>query len=175
MLNERMEKEINKQINAELYSSYLYLSMAAYFERFNLKGFSNWLRVQAQEEIVHAIKFFNYICEVGARINLTSISTPPNEWKSPLHVFEEAFSHEVMVTSLINNLVNIAVEEKDHRTNNFLQWYVNEQVEEESSTNNVVQQLKMIGDNSGGGLFLLDKEMALRTFIYPPPALAPNP
>ena len=166
MLSERMMKSLNKQLNAELYSAYLYLSMAAYFESKNLKGFANWMRVQAQEELMHAMKFFDYINERGGRVYLEAIEKPPTEWKSPLDVFEATYEHEVKVTSMINDLVNMAMEEKDHATYNMLQWFVAEQVEEEASADEVRQQLRMIKED-GRGIMMLDKELKQRTFTPP--------
>jgi len=166
MLSERMMKSLNKQLNAELYSAYLYLSMAAYFESKNLKGFANWMRVQAQEELMHAMKFFDYINERGGRVYLEAIEKPPTEWKSPLDVFEATYEHEVKVTSMINDLVNMAMEEKDHATYNMLQWFVAEQVEEEASADEVRQQLRMIKED-GRGIMMLDRELKQRTFTPP--------
>ena len=166
MLSERMMKALNKQLNAELYSAYLYLSMAAYFESKNLKGFANWMRVQAQEELMHAMKFFDYINERGGRVYLEAIEKPPTEWKSPLDVFEATCEHEVKVTSMINDLVNMAMEEKDHATYNMLQWFVAEQVEEEASADEIRQQLRMIKED-GRGIMMLDKELKQRTFTPP--------
>ena len=166
MLSERMMKSLNKQLNAELYSAYLYLSMAAYFESKNLKGFANWMRVQAQEELMHAMKFFDYINERGGRVYLEAIEKPPTEWKSPLDVFEATYEHEMKVTSMINDLVNMAMEEKDHATYNMLQWFVAEQVEEEASADEVRQQLRMIKED-GRGIMMLDRELKQRTFTPP--------
>ncbi len=166
MLSERMMKSLNKQLNAELYSAYLYLSMAAYFESKNLKGFANWMRVQAQEELTHAMKFFDYINERGGRVYLEAIEKPPTEWKSPLDVFEATYEHEVKVTSMINDLVNMAMEEKDHATYNMLQWFVAEQVEEEASADEIRQQLRMIKED-GRGIMMLDRELKQRTFTPP--------
>ena len=166
MLSERMMKSLNKQLNAELYSAYLYLSMAAYFESKNLKGFANWMRVQAQEELMHAMKFFDYINERGGRVYLEAIEKPPTEWKSPLDVFEATYEHEVKVTSMINDLVNMAMEEKDHATYNMLQWFVAEQVEEEASADEIRQQLRMIKED-GRGIMMLDRELKQRTFTPP--------
>ncbi|HHF58812.1 MAG TPA: ferritin [Thermoplasmatales archaeon] len=166
MLSERMMKALNKQLNAELYSAYLYLSMAAYFESKNLKGFANWMRVQAQEELTHAMKFFDYINERRGRVYLEAIEKPPIEWKSPLDVFEATYEHEVKVTSMINDLVNMAMEEKDHATYNMLQWFVAEQVEEEASADEVRQQLRMIKED-GRGIMMLDRELKQRTFTPP--------
>jgi len=166
MLSERMLEALNKQVNAELYSAYLYLSMAAYFESINLKGFSNWMRVQAQEEVSHAMKFFDYINERGGRVKMMAIEQPPTEWNSPLDAFEATYEHETNVTRMINDLVNMAMEEKDHATYNMLQWFVAEQVEEEASADEIRQQLKLIGDD-GRGIMMLDRELRQRTFTPP--------
>ncbi len=166
MISKKMEKALNEQVNAELFSAYLYLSMEAYFKSLNLNGFSNWMRVQTQEEITHAMKIYEFIDERGGRITLKAIDGPDTEWDSPLEVFKAVYEHEQKVTSLINDLVNLAIEEKDHATNTFLQWFVNEQVEEEASADQVVQQLKMM-EKAPGGLFLLDRELAQRVFTPP--------
>ena len=166
MLSQRMLEELNKQVNAELYSAYLYLSMAAYFESINLKGFANWMRVQAQEELTHAMRFFDYINERGGVVKLAAIEQPPTEWKSPLDVFEATYKHEVKVTGMINSLVNLAMKEKDHATYNMLQWFVVEQVEEEASADEIRQQLKLIGKD-GRGILMLDRELGQRIFTPP--------
>ena len=166
MINKKVEKALNEQVNAELYSAYLYLSMEAYFKSLNLIGFANWMRVQTQEEITHAMKIYEFIDERGGRIILKAIDGPDTEWDSPLAVFEAVYKHEQKVTGLINNLVNLAIEEKDHATNTFLQWFVNEQVEEESSADQMVQQLKMM-ENAPGGMFMLDRELGQRVFTPP--------
>ena len=163
MIKKKIQQALNKQLTAELFSSYLYLSMSAYFDSINLKGCANWMRVQVQEELVHAMKFYDFLLERGGKVNLSSIEGPPTEWASPLKVFEHAYQHEQKVTGLINDLVNLAISEKDHATNNFLQWFVSEQVEEEASADEVVQKLKLIGD-ARGGLFMLDRELAQRVF-----------
>ena len=164
MIKKKMQDVLNRQINAELYSSYLYLSMAAYFESVNLKGFANWMRVQTQEELVHVMKFYDYVIGRGGRVKLSPIDGPPTEWKCPLDVFENTYRHEKKVTGLINKLVNLAVSEKDHATTKFLQWFVDEQVEEEASAQQIVDQLKMIGDQSSM-LYMVDKELGTRTFV----------
>ncbi|MGC8603745.1 MAG: ferritin [Desulfomonilaceae bacterium] len=166
MINNKIQDSFNEQINAEIYSSYLYFSMAAYFSSINLPGFANWMRCQAQEELIHVVKFFDFINERGGSVTLTAIDGPPTRWKSPLHAFEEAYNHEQKVTALINGLVDLAIAEKDHASSTFLQWFVNEQVEEESSAYDVVQRLKLAGDQ-GGGMFMIDRELATRTFVYP--------
>ena len=166
MISKKMEKALNEQVNAELYSAYLYLSMEAYFKSLNLNGFANWMMVQTQEEISHAMKIYEFINERGGRIILKAIDGPETEWDSPLVVFKAVYEHEQKVTGLINNLVNLAIEEKDHATNTFLQWFVNEQVEEESSADDMVQQLKMM-EKAPGGMFMLDRELAQRVFTPP--------
>ena len=166
MLDEKLEKALNDQLNAEFYSAYLYLSMAAYFRSINLSGFANWMEVQYQEEVAHAMKFYNYINERGGRVQLGTIQAPPTQWDSPLAVFEAALEHEQKVTGLINDLVELAIQEHDHATNIFLQWFVTEQVEEEDSASEVVEKLKLMGD-ARGGLFMLDRELGQRTFTPP--------
>jgi ferritin len=166
MISERMEKALNGQLNAELYSSYLYLSMAAYFQSISLNGFANWMQVQVQEENSHGMKFYDFINERGGRVTLTAIEAPQTEWDSPLAVFEATLAHEQKVTGLINDLVEIAIEEHDHATNIFLQWFVSEQVEEEDSANDIVQKIKLMGD-AQGGMFMLDRELGQRVFKAP--------
>ncbi len=166
MIGKKMEKALNEQINAEYYSAYLYLSMVAYFEDKNLPGFSHWMKNQVQEETMHAMKIFDFVCERGGRVTLKEIEQPPKSWKSPLDAFEAAYKHEQLVTSLINKLVDLAITEKDHATNSFLQWFVNEQVEEETSVDTIVQNLKM-AENAPGALFMIDRELGRRTFTPP--------
>ncbi len=169
MISKKMEEALNEQVNAEMYSAYLYLSMESFFKSLNLSGFANWMRVQTQEEIMHAMKIYDFINERGGRVTLKAIEGPPTKWESPLVVFEAVYAHEQKVTGLINELVNLAIEEKDHATNAFLQWFVNEQVEEESSADEKVQKLKMM-ENAPGGMFMLDRELGQRVFT--PPATA---
>ena len=166
MLSKNMEAAINQQINAEMYSSYLYLSMATYFESTSLAGMSNWMRQQAQEEMFHGMKMFDFVCERGGRVTLMAIDEPPSEWSSVLDVFENVLAHEQKVTGLINDLVNLALDERDHATNIFLQWFVSEQVEEEDTAGGLVDKLKLIG-NDANGLFMLDTELATRLFTLP--------
>jgi ferritin len=166
MISKTMEKALNAQVNAELYSAYLYLSMEAYFKSLNLNGFANWMRVQTQEEITHATKIYDFINERGGRVLLEGIDGPPTDWNSPLAVFEAVYVHEQKVTGLINELVNLAIKEKDHATNNFLQWFVSEQVEEEASADELIQQLKMM-EKAPGGMFMLDRELGQRVFTPP--------
>ncbi len=166
MLNKEMERALNAQVNAEMYSAYLYLSMSAYFQSKSLGGFASWMRVQAQEEMVHAMKLYDFINERGGRVILEPIEAPPTEWDSPLATSEAVYEHEQKVTGLINELVELALEKHDHATNIFLQWFVSEQVEEEDSANDVVEKIKLMGD-ARGGLFMLDRELGQRVFTPP--------
>jgi len=168
MLDDKMQEALNFQLNRELYSAYLYLAMGAYFEDQDFPGFGNWMRVQAQEELSHAMKFYDYIVQRGGRVLLADIEAPETQWESPQSAFEQVYEHEQMVTGLINSLVDLALEISDHATNNFLQWYVAEQVEEEESASGVLQKIKMAGE-SGSGLYILDGELAQRIF-HPPAA-----
>jgi ferritin len=166
-LEKELESTLNKQINEEMFSSYLYLSMAAHFESANLPGCANWMRVQTQEESRHAMMFFDYVNQRNGRVILTKIEAPQTEWKSALDAFDAAYEHEKHVSKCIRALVKRARQVDDDSTDNFLQWFVAEQVEEEDSTYKIVQQLKLIGDDRAG-LFLLDRELARRV-------LPPNP
>jgi ferritin len=163
MLTDRMQEALNGQLNAELYSAYLYMSMAAFYESIGMPGFASWMRVQRLEELVHAMKFFDYIVEAGGRVLLGPIEGPPTEWEGgTLGPFEAAYAHEQKVTGLINALVDVAREEKDEATEEFLQWYVDEQVEEEESASSVVEKITAAGDSSEE-LEKLDGELAMRS------------
>ena len=166
MINKKLEDQINHQINRELYSEYLYLSMAAYLEDKGLAGMANFMVVQAQEEHFHAMKFFNYLNERGGRVVLGAIEQPPVEFNSPQAVFEESLAHEKIVTALINKLMDLAIEVNDHASRSFLNWYVDEQVEEEDSFQKIIDQLKLVG-GEGHGLLMLDKELSARVFTPP--------
>ena len=166
MLSKKMEKALNGQINAEIYSSYMYLSMSAWFEQGGLAGLANWMRQQAQEEMFHAMKLFNFVNERGARVLLAAIDQPPADWKSALDVFQATLAHEQKVTGLINDLTNLALDERDHATNIFLQWFISEQVEEEAGVGAILDKLKLIGKDSSG-LFALDQELGQRVFTPP--------
>jgi ferritin len=163
MIPDKMQKALNGQVNEEIFSAYLYLSMAAYFDDLNLPGFAGWMRVQAQEEMVHAMKFCSHITERGGRVLLAEIKAPQTEWDSPLAAFQDAYKHEQHITGCIHRLVELATAEKDHAAGPLLQWFVSEQVEEEASADTVVQQLRRIGD-SPNGLFMLDRQLGARTF-----------
>ncbi|KYK26943.1 MAG: ferritin [Candidatus Proteinoplasmatales archaeon SG8-5] len=169
MLNKKVEKALSLQVNAELYSSYLYLSMSADLDSKSLPGFAHWMKIQAQEELYHAIKIYDYVLERGGSVTLDTIEKPQTSWKDPLAIFKAAYKHETKVTGMINKLVDLAIKEKDHATNNFLQWFVEEQVEEEASADEIVQQLALV--KGGSGLFMLDKEMGARAplFTFPAP------
>jgi ferritin len=162
MLTPNMQKALNSHLNEEIYSSYLYLSMAAYFEAKNLKGLANWMRIQSQEEYLHGMKFFNFTLQKGGKVTLSQIAEPKTEWKSIPEVFADTLKHEQKITMLINNLVEVAMQEKDFATNNFLQWFVTEQVEEEANVEEIIQKIEMIGDNKSG-LYMLDNELGSRT------------
>ncbi|MDA3971076.1 MAG: ferritin [Desulfobulbaceae bacterium] len=161
MLSEKMGQALNKQVTAEFYSSYFYLGMHAYFESKNLEGFAHWMRFQAQEEMMHGMKLYDYINERGGKIMLQPIDQPPGDWDSVLHVFEKVLEHEQKVTAMINNLVDLALDERDHATNGFLQWFVSEQVEEESNVGGIVNKLTMVQDDLSG-LFVMDQELGKR-------------
>ena len=160
-MNSKIESAFNEQLNAELFSSYLYLSMAAHFESQNLKGMAGWMRIQAIEEHMHAMKFFDFINERGGRVTLAKIKEPKTKWSSPLDVFEDTCEHEHKVTGLINDLVDLSLQDKDHAANAFLQWFVTEQVEEEATAQEIRDKLKLIGDNPVA-LFMIDQELGQR-------------
>jgi len=160
-INETVEKALNEQINRELYSAYLYLAMAAYLDDLNLPGAAHWMRIQAQEEIGHAMKLYDYVVERRGRVVLEGIAKPPAEWGSITDVFESALKHEEEITSHINNLVDLAQEEGDHATVSMLKWFVDEQVEEEDSVDTILQKLKYLGED-GRSLIILDRELAQR-------------
>lgn len=166
MLTEKMEKAFNDQINAEFYSAYMYLSMVAYFQEINLPGFAAWMKAQSQEETFHAMKMYDYVCERGGRVLLAPIAGPPTQWESPVEVMEAVLEHEQKVTAMINNLVDLAISEKDHASNIFLQWFVSEQVEEEDSVGDVLSKVKLMG-GTGGGMFMLDRDLGQRVFTMP--------
>ena len=170
MLKNTVQDALNAQINAELGSAYIYLAMAAYFEDIDLPGFAHWMTIQVQEELLHAQKFYTYVFERDGRVELTAIEGPPKEWESPLAAFQAAYEHEQYISKRIHDLVSLARNESDHPTENMLQWFVAEQVEEEATAKGIVQSLKRVGD-SGHGLLMLDRELAARVFT-PPTAAA---
>ena len=161
MLSKKMQDAINEQIKNELYSGYLYLAMAAYAEDQNLPGFAHWMKAQCQEEVEHAMKFFGYIAERGGRVELKAIDEPPVEFDSPTALFEMTLEHEKKVTGLINDLYELALEEKDYASQVLLQWYIEEQVEEEATASEILETLKMAGDK-GQALVMMDRGLAAR-------------
>lgn len=162
MLSKKMQDLMNEQIQAELYSAQLYLSMSVYCSAENYKGTASWLKLQYEEETSHGMKFLNYILERGGEVELKTIEAPPVKFGSMLKLFEEVLAHEMKVTALIHKLYEAAVKEKDYAAQIFLQWFIEEQVEEEANATEIVAQLKMIGEKSPGGMFYLDKELGKR-------------
>jgi len=162
MLSEKMITALNNQLNFELYSAYQYTATAAYFENLNLAGCAHWMKIQVQEELTHAQKFYNFIIQTGGRIELQGIEKPAGSHASPLAAFEDSYAHETKVTARIHKLVDLALKESDHATNTFLQWFVTEQVEEEANADAIVKKLRLIGSDTSG-LFFLDRELATRT------------
>jgi len=171
MLKKSVEIALNKQINAEFHSAYLYLSMSSYFQSIGMAGCANWMKVQYQEELAHATHFFDYVLERGGRVELAPIGEVEVNFKNVLQVFEKTLSHEITVTGLINNLMDIAIQESDHATKSFLQWFVDEQVEEEANVEQILNNLKLI-NGEGQGLLMLDREMQARVFVNPFPSKA---
>ncbi|MFQ5560225.1 MAG: ferritin [Nitrospinota bacterium] len=166
MLHEKMQQALNVQINEEIYSSYLYLSMEADLEQKGFKGFASWMQMQVQEELAHAKKLFGYVNERQGKVELLPVNAPPKGWESPQKVFEAVCKHEADVSEKINALLSIALELKDHATSSYLQWYVNEQVEEEANANGILDRLK-IADGNGHALLMLDNELGQRVFVNP--------
>lgn len=166
MINSELEQIINEQINKELYSEYLYLAMKLHFEDMNLQGFVNWFDVQVQEEHAHAVGFMNYLTERGGSVKLMAIDKPEVKGNTPLEVFKQVLEHEEYVTSLINGVADVAEKVKDRAAMSFVDWYIKEQVEEESNVGNVLKTLELIGDDKKA-LLLFDKDLATRTFVAP--------
>lgn len=164
MLKDTVLKAFNAQINAEMHSAYLYLSMCAWFEDRGLSGFANWMKVQYQEELSHSLKFFDYVNERSGRVVLEPIAEVPTDFASIIDVFEKTLEHEQKVTALIDNLVDVAVAASDHASQSFLQWFVDEQVEEEKNVNGILDDLRLI-DGQGNGLFMMNRELATRVFV----------
>jgi ferritin len=160
----------NAHLNAEFYSSYLYLSMANYFAAQNLDGMAHWMRLQSDEERVHAMKFVDFINNRGGRVLLQQIDQPKTEWNSPLDAFQNAYEHECLISGKINELVELATQEHDHATHQFLQWFVSEQVEEEATAQRIVDQLRRVGENPVGVL-MLDHQLGARSSATAAPSL----
>ena len=167
MFTERLQNAINDQINAEFYSAYLYLAMSAHFEAEDLPGMAHWMRMQYEEEVIHAMKFFDFMNDRGARVVLKAIDAPPAEFGSVVNVFAEVLAHEQKVTSLIHNLYTLAIEEGDYPTQSLLKWYIDEQVEEEKSASEVLARMKMVQDYPPG-ILMIDQELAGRAAPTPP-------
>jgi len=161
MLSKEIEKSLNDQMNFEMYSANIYMGMAAYMDSLSLAGFSNWLKVQYQEEIFHFTKFYDFINQRGGRVTLQAMAAPPESWDSPKAAFEDALAHEQIVTGRINDILVQATETRDYATSQFLQWFVAEQVEEEDNANSVIQKLELV-DGDPGGMFALDQELGTR-------------
>lgn len=164
MIKQTIEKALNSQINAEFYSSYLYLAMSSHCEVKGLSGLSNWLNVQAQEELTHALKLYHYVLERGGKPEFLKIEGAPNEWETLSQLFGEVVNHEQMITKRINDIASLALKEDDHALYHFIQWYINEQVEEEATAEQVLMQVKMAEENNST-LFMLDKELGSRVFV----------
>jgi len=173
MIGKKMEQAINDQVREETYSAYLYWSMSAWFETLNLAGFANWMQVQTQEELLHATKFRQFLLDRGGAVRLQAIAEPPHTWKSPLAAFEAALKHEEHITGCINKLMAVARKENDNAAVILLDWFVNEQVEEEKNADSMARSLKLVGDN-GHGVLMLDREAGARVFT-PPAAAADAP
>jgi len=166
MLRSEIEQALNAQLAAEIYSAYLYFSMAAYFEHKALKGFAGWMEAQAIEELAHARKFYAFLNGRGGRVRLAAVDAPPADWESPKAAFEAALKHEQYITSRINELAALAEQHNDRATMIFLQWFISEQVEEEASTSEVAAKLNLVQDLPNG-LFMIDRELAQRKPVLP--------
>jgi len=161
MLKKNLEEALNKQINEEYYSSYLYLSMSAYLQTINLTGFANWMKIQSQEEYIHAIKIYDYVIQTGGNVNLMEIKAPKTSWKNVEEIMQDTLGHEYFITECINNIASLATQEKDHATMSFLKWFIDEQVEEVATAEQIIREIKMVGDNLTG-LLMLDRELKAR-------------
>jgi len=166
MLQKKMTKALNGQINKEMFSAYLYMSMSAYSNDLGLKGFANWFMVQYHEEMFHAMKLYEYVQRQGETVTLAAIAAPATKFASTLDMFEKTLAHEQFITKSINELMDLAITQKDHATQIFLEWYVTEQVEEEDNDNDIIAQLKLIGDNPHA-LLMLDRELTGRVANVP--------
>jgi ferritin len=166
MVSRKMEEALNGQVNKEMYSAYLYMAMSAYSDSIGLKGFANWFMVQYHEEMLHAMKIYEFIARVGGKVKLASVAEPPSEFGTPLEMFKKTLEHEQFITKSINDLVDLAMEDKDHATQIFLQWYVTEQVEEEENDNDIIAKLELVG-NGKEGIFMIDQELGGRMTTVP--------
>lgn len=166
MISDKMQQELNEQVNTEFYSAYMYLAMSAYCDTIGLPGFAHWMRMQYEEEIMHVTKMYDYILGQNGNVHLKTIDEPPQVYGTPLEIFETTLEHEQVVTKLINKLMDLAVEERDYATQTFLQWYVTEQVEEESNVNDILAPLRMVGEDKSG-LMMIDQQLAVRATPTP--------
>lgn len=166
MLSEKLIAKLNEQVNFEIYSAYTYLSMASYCESIDLSGFANFFKVQSQEELFHAMKFYDYIFQKNGTVTLEQIEKPHSNFDNILNVFEAGYEHEQMVTSRLYKIADIATEEKEHSTIGLLNWFINEQVEEENTFNTIIKKIRRCENNSAA-LYMLDDELATR--VYTPP------
>lgn len=171
MISKKLEDALNAQINAELWSAYLYLSMGMNFEHAGFPGIANWYKIQFKEEQAHAEIFMNYLNSRGGRVELAPIAAVQTKWDTPLAAFAATLEHEEKVTSLINNLYHLAIEENDYATKGKLDWFISEQVEEEETAKGIIDRLRMVGDN-GMGLYMLDQELGARVYNVPAPLAA---
>ncbi len=167
MVPKKIEEAFSEQIKFELESAYIYLSMAAHFDADGFPGMGQWMRAQVQEEVTHAMRFYKHTVERGGRVKLHPLAVPPQDWKSPLAAFEAAYEHEKSITGKIDGLVKLAQAEGDHASGTLLQWFVDEQIEEEANTSKIVQDLRLVG-NDGRGILMLDRELGTRTFVLAP-------
>lgn len=174
MLSEKMEKLLNDQVQKEFYSAYLYLSFEAYFASRNLDGFAHWFRIQAMEERDHALIFINYINQVGGRVKLQAIEAPPAEFSSIEQVLQKQLDHERLVTASIYNIADQAIAERDHKTSSFIKWFIDEQAEEEATAEQNLSKIRLIGENDGRGILMLDNEFGARVYTVPSPLAASN-
>ena len=166
MISEKMQNELNEQVNKEFFSAYLYLAMEAYCTKIGLPGFAHWMRLQYEEENMHVTKMYDYILDQGGEIHLKQIEEPGKEFGTPLEIFEKTLEHEQFITRSINDLMGLAIEERDYATQTFLQWYVSEQVEEEANVNDILNPLRMVG-NDKGGLMMIDQNLSNRVATAP--------
>jgi len=173
MISKKMTASLNTHMNLELFSAHLYLSMSSSANTLGLKGAANWFMVQYHEEMVHFMKFYTYLIDQGENITLNASKSVPNSYKSLLEMFEKTLAHEQLITKCINELSEQAVQEKDHATQIFLQWFITEQIEEENNDRDMIAKLKLVGDN-GYGILMIDGEMAQRIFTPPPSSSAGN-
>ena len=161
MVPQKVQTALNNQLNEEMFASYSYLAMSAYFESHDLSGFAGWFRAQSAEEYGHAMKIFDYLHQAGGKVTLKEIKSPKINWKAYLDVFKDMYTAEQKVTKSINSIVELSGKEKDYATNNFLQWFVSEQVEEEATAQKLLKRMEMVGNNTPG-LLMMDREMGMR-------------